>query len=170
MVIFVTIEYRKILNMSLETGAKAPQFMLYDTAKKKVSLSDYQGKNVILLFFPFAFSSTCTKEVCEMRDNYSYYEKFNAEVIGISVDSLYANAKFKEVYELNFPLLSDFNKEVSAAYDSLLENFGYGYRGVSKRSTFVIDKEGNIAYKEILPSPEDYPDMQKLKEVIASLN
>jgi len=156
--------------MAIHVGDAAPDFTLYDTAKHQVTLSSYHGKNVVLLFFPFAFSSTCTKEVCEIRDNYTYYEKLNAEVLGISVDSLYTNKKFREVYELNFPLLSDFNKDVSRAYDSLDEHFAFNYKGVSKRATFVIDKEGKIAYAEILPSPGDYPDMQKLKEVLASLN
>lgn len=156
--------------MAIHVGDEAPEFALYDTTKHQVTLGSYRGKNVVLLFFPFAFSSTCTKELCEMRDNYSYYEKLNAEVLGISVDSLYTNKKYREVYELNFPLLSDFNKDVSKAYDSLEEHFAFNYKGVSKRSTFVIDKEGKIAYMEILPSAGDYPDMQKLKEVLASLN
>lgn len=155
--------------MALNVGDAAPEFTLYNTHKQKVSLQDYRGKNVVLLFFPLAFSGVCTKEMCEMRDNYSYYEELNSEVIAISVDSLYTNAKFKEVHQINFPLLSDFNKEVSKKYDSLLENFSFDYQGVTRRSTFVIDKEGIIVYHEILPSPGDYPDMQKLKEVVASL-
>ena len=156
--------------MPISTGQEAPDFALFDTSKKKVALHDYRGRNVVLLFFPFAFSSTCTKELCEMRDNYSFYDKLNTEIIGISVDSLYTNKKYKEEYQLNFPLLSDFNKEVSTAYDSLADMPHFDYRGVSKRSSFVIDKNGKIAYMEILPSAGDYPDMAKLKEVIASLN
>jgi len=156
--------------MSLQVGLPAPDFVLYDTRKQKVSLHDYRGKNVVLLFFPLAFSGTCTKELCEMRDNYSFYENMNAEVIGISVDSLYANAKFKELNQLNFPLLSDFNKQVSKLYDSLSEKFSFEYEGVTRRSTFVVDKNGDLAYQEILPSPGDYPNMEKLKEVITSLN
>jgi len=156
--------------MPLDVGDMAPDFTLYNTQKQKVSLHDYRGKNVVLLFFPLAFSGVCTKEMCEMRDNYSYYEQLNSVVIAISVDSLYTNGKFKEIHEINFPLLSDFNKEVSKKYDSLLENFSYEYQGVTRRSTFVIDKNGKIVYHEILPSPGDYPDMQKLKEVVASLN
>ncbi len=156
--------------MPLQTGDSAPDFTLFNTEKKKISLNDYKGKNVVLLFFPFAFSSTCTKEVCEMQENYSFYESMNAEIIGISVDSLYTNKKYKEVYHLNFTLLSDFNKEVSRQYDSLMENFAFDYKGVSKRSTFVIDDKGKIVYHEILASPGDYPDMQKLKDVVSSLN
>jgi len=155
--------------MSLQLNHPAPDFTLFDTHKKKISLRDFQGKNVVLLFFPFAFSGTCTKELCEMRDNYSFYTNLNAEIIGISVDSLYTNGKFKEANQLNFPLLSDFNKEVSKKYDAVLENFAFDYQGVSCRATFVIDREGTVVYHEVLPSPGDYPDMQKLKEVVASL-
>lgn len=156
--------------MPITVGQDAPDFMMYDTNKKKVSLSSYRGKTVVLMFFPFAFSSLCTKEMCEMEENYSFYEKLNAEVIGVSVDSLYTNKKFKEVYNLDFPLLSDFNKDVSRMYDSLEEHFAFDYRGVSKRSTFVVDKNGKIAYAEILASPGDYPDMQKLKHAVSVLN
>src|ERR1043165_6442491 len=132
--------------MPLLLNQPAPDFALFDTGKKKISLRDFQGKNVVLLFFPVAFSGTCTRELCEMRDNYSYYSELNAEIIGISVDSLYTNAKFRETHEFNFPLLSDFNKEVSELYDALFEDFNYDYHGVSKRATFVIDKDGNLAY------------------------
>ena len=155
--------------MPPEIGKIAPDFTLYNTHKQKVSLHDYRGKNVVLLFFPLAFSGVCTKQMCQMRDDYSYYEQLNSEVIGVSVDSLYTNAKFKEVFQLNFPLLSDFNKEVSKQYDALMENFAFDYQGVTRRATFVIDKNGNLVYQEILASPGDYPNMGKLKEVIASL-
>ncbi len=157
------------LSMALHLDQPAPDFALFDTKKKKISLDDFQGKNVVLLFFPFAFSGTCTRELCEMRDNYSFYENMNAEVIGISVDSLYTNAKFKETYQFNFPLLSDFNKEVSQKYDSLMKDFNFDYHGVSKRATFVIDKNGTLVYSEILATPGEYPDMEKLKEVVATL-
>jgi peroxiredoxin len=156
--------------MPLEVGNIAPDFTLYDTAKNKVTLSSYRGKKVVILFFPFAFSGTCTKELCEMRDNYSFYEKLNAEVLAISVDSLYTNAKYKELNGLKFPLLSDFNKDVSKLYDCLIENFNFGYHGVSKRAVFVVREDGIIQYEEILPAPGDYPDLHKLKEVIASVN
>lgn len=156
--------------MPIQIGQEAPGFALYDTNKQKVTLSSYRGKNVILLFFPFAFSSVCTREMCEMGENYSFYQKLNAEVIGISVDSLFTNKQFREEHKLNFPLLSDFNKEVAPLYDSLAESFAFEYRGVSKRASFVIDSQGKIVYLEILKSPGDYPDMQKLKDVVATLN
>jgi len=156
-------------SMPLKLNQLAPDFSLFDTNKKPIALHDFKGKNVVLVFFPFAFSSTCTKEVCELRDNYSYYENLDSEVLGISVDSLYTNAKFKELNQLNFPLLSDFNKEVSRLYDALNESFAFDYHGVSRRATFVIDKEGTLVYEEILASSGDYPNMEKLKGVIASL-
>src|ERR1044072_4459267 len=136
--------------MSPEVGSKAPDFKLFNTEKKEISLSDQKGKNVVLLFFPLAFTSTCTAELCSIRDNYAMYNQLNAVVFGISGDSLFSLAKFKEEQKLNFDLLSDFNKDVSIAYNSLYELFSYGMKGVSKRSAFVIDKEGIIRYAEIL--------------------
>jgi peroxiredoxin len=155
--------------MAIEVGQKAPEFKLFNTEKKEISLNDYKGKNVVLLFFPFAFSATCDKEMCEMRDNYSFYSGLNAEVIGISVDSLYAGKKFKEVYNIPFTFLSDFNKTVSREYDSLYEDWKYGYKGVSKRSVIVINKDGIITYKEILSDAGEYPDMEALKNAVESL-
>ncbi len=111
--------------MKIEVGSIAPEFSLYDTEKNKVSLSNYKGKNILLLFFPLAFTGTCTKELCGVRDNISQYNKFNAQILAISVDSLYTLAKYKEEQNLNFPLLSDFNKDVSEAYGSLYKIFGF---------------------------------------------
>ncbi|MEP7128606.1 MAG: peroxiredoxin [Chitinophagales bacterium] len=156
--------------MPITVGQDAPDFALYDTHKRKTTLSSFRGKKVVLMFFPFAFSSVCTREMCEMGENYSFYENLNAEVIGISVDSLFTNKQFKEEHKLTFPLLSDFNKDVAPLYDSLADTFAFEYRGVTRRSTFVIDTNGKVAYIEILKSPGDYPDMQKLKEVVSALN
>ena len=91
--------------MKIDIGTEAPDFSLYNTEKNKISLSDYKGKNVLLLFFPLAFTGTCTKELCGIRDNISLYNNSNAQVLGISVDSLYTLAKYKEEQHLNFPLL-----------------------------------------------------------------
>ncbi len=99
--------------MKIETGMLAPDFSLFDTDKKKTSLSDFKGKNVLLLFFPQAFTSTCTKELCAVRDDIGRYSNVNAQVIGISVDSVFTLKKYKEDQQYNFPFLSDFNKEVS---------------------------------------------------------
>jgi peroxiredoxin len=155
--------------MELQIGDKAPDFKLFNTEKKEIALHDFSGKTVVLLFFPFAFSSTCEKEMCEVRDDYSFYSELNAEVIGISCDSLFANKQFKKHYAIPFTFLSDYNKDVSALYDSLEETWGYNYKGVTKRSVFVIDKHGNIAHIEILAKAGDYPDMQTLKNTIEKI-
>jgi peroxiredoxin len=147
----------------IEIGQKAPEFSLYNSEKEKIQLSDYKGKNVLLLFFPLAFSSVCTKELCNIRDNMASYSHVNAQVLGISVDSVYTLAKFKEEQQLNFPLLSDFNKEVSASYDSLYETFGYEMKGVSRRAAFIIDKEGILRFMEILPKASQLPDFEAIR-------
>src|SRR5580704_857738 len=108
---------------SIKVGQEAPNFTLYDSDKQKITLSDYKGKNVLLLFFPQAFTGTCTKELCSTRDNIALYNDANAQVFGISVDSIFTLAKYKEEQQLNFPLLSDFNKDISIAYDTLYADF-----------------------------------------------
>ncbi|CAN5240652.1 peroxiredoxin [soil metagenome] len=153
----------------MKVGDKAVDFTLYDTNKQAVSLNDYKGKNVLLLFFPLAFTSVCTEELCNTRDTLSYYDNVNAVVLGISVDSLYTLGKFKETLNINFPLLSDFNKETSINYGSLYETFGFGMKGVSKRSAFVIDKEGVICYAEVLENAGDQPDFQAIQHTLIEL-
>lgn len=156
--------------MAIEKGQQAPAFALYDSDKNKVTLSDYSGKNVVLLFFPLVFSSVCTKELCSVRDNIAVYNNTNAQVFGISVDSLYSLHKFRAEQNLNFPLLSDFNKTASAAYDVLYETFAFEMIGVSKRAAFVIDKNGVVQYCEVCASPADQPNFTAIQETLASLN
>ncbi len=156
--------------MKIEIGQAAPDFNLYDSDKKQVRLADLKGRNVLLLFFPLAFTSTCTKELCSVRDNISWYNNVNALVFGISVDALHTLAKYKEEQQLNFTLLSDFNKDVSAAYGSLYEMFGYNMKGVSKRSAFVIDKEGIVRYAEVLENAGEIPDFKAIQTTLAGLN
>ncbi|HLG02737.1 MAG TPA: redoxin domain-containing protein [Bacteroidia bacterium] len=152
------------------TGNPAPDFNLYNTNKEETRLSQYQGqKNVLLLFFPFAFTGTCTKELCGVRDDLARYAKANAEVLGISVDSVHSLRRYKEDQQLNFLLLSDFNKETSKAYNSFYEQFSLNHRGVSKRSAFVIDKEGIIRYAEILENASEIPDFSKIHSTLAKL-
>ncbi len=155
--------------MSLSAGQAAPDFTLFDTQKQTLTLSELKGRNVVILFFPLAFTSVCTKELCEMRDSISWYNNVNASVLGISVDSLFSLGKFREEQQLNFPLLSDFNKEVSTAYGSLYETFGFGMKGVSKRSAFVIDKEGIIRYAEVLENAGEVPDFGAIRSVLEGL-
>lgn len=156
--------------MSIHTGNNAPDFKLFNTNKQEMTLSAQKGKNVVLLFFPLAFTGTCTTELCSVRDNYKIYEGLNAEVFGISVDSLFSLAKFKEEQKLNFDLLSDFNREVSTAYGSLYSDFVFGMKGVSKRSAFVIDKDGIVKYAEVLEKASDIPDFDKIQACLKGLN
>lgn len=153
-----------------ETGSLAPDFTLPDHNKEWVKLSDQQGTNVLLLFFPFAFTSTCTKELCDTRDSLAFYAGAGTRVFGISVDSPYTLKKFREDLGLQYPLLSDFNKDVSRAYDILYESFGPSLHGVSKRSAFVIDREGVIRYAEVLENAGALPDFKKIREIIQSLS
>lgn len=155
--------------MSIQIGQKAPDFTLYNTDKQQVTLSSLQGKNVLLLFFPFAFTGVCTKELCATRDNLTFYNDMNAEVFGISVDSPHSLRRFKEDLNLNFALLSDFNKDVSTAYDTIYETFAMGTKGVSKRSAFVIDKDGIVRYAEVLENAGDIPDFDKIQEALKAL-
>ena len=150
----------------IEIGQQAPGFTLYDSDKNQVSLESYKGKNVLLLFFPLAFTSTCTKELCSVRDNIAAYNNANAVVLGISVDSLFTLAKFKEEQHLNFPLLSDFNKDVSREYEALYESFGFGMLGVSKRAAFLIDSSGLIQYKEVLENAGEVPDFSAIDAIL----
>lgn len=152
--------------MKIIIGQPAPDFELYNSDKVKVSLEQQRGKNVLLLFFPLAFTSTCTKELCSIRDNISLYNTVEAAVFGISVDSLYTLAKFKEEQALNFDLLSDFNKDVSTAYGCLYETFGFGMRGVSKRGAFVVDKSGNVQYAEVLENASELPDFESINRML----
>lgn len=154
---------------TLKAGDKAPLFSLYNSDKKEVKLEELRGKNVVLLFFPFAFTGTCTTELCSVRDDIANYQKMNAEVLAISVDSVFSLDRFKEDQNLNMQLVSDFNKEASTAYGSIYETFGMGYKGVSKRSAFVIDAEGTIQYAEVLENASEIPDLEKVKEVLAGL-
>lgn len=155
--------------MKIEIGQTAPDFTLYDSTKNKVTLSELRGQNVLLLFFPLAFTSTCTAELCSVRDNISFYNNVNAKVFGISVDSLHTLAKFKAEQNLNFTLLSDFNKDVSSLYGTLYEMFGYNMKGVSKRSAFVVDKEGIIRYVEILENAGEQPNFKNITLTLESL-
>ena len=156
--------------MSLQIGDKAPEFTLHSSDKTKVSLEDYKGKNVLILFFPLAFTGVCTTELCSIRDNIAVYNNATTEVVGISVDSIFSLAKYKQEQNLNFPLLSDFNKEASTAYDTIYDAFIGWMKGVSKRSAFVVDKEGVIKYAEVLESAGDLPNFEAIQATIGSLN
>lgn len=156
--------------MSIQLGQTAPDFTLHDSDKNKVTLSDLRGENVLLLFFPQAFTGVCTKELCSVRDNLHFYSGLHAKVLGISVDSVFTLARYKEDQGYNFPLLSDFNKDVSAAYGSLYENFVFDMKGVSKRSAFLIDKDGVVRYAEVLENAGQVPDFGAIEATLRTLN
>jgi glutaredoxin-dependent peroxiredoxin len=155
--------------MALQIGDQAPDFTLINTEKKPVSLADYKGKNVVILFFPMAFTSVCTAELCQTRDDIAYYTGLNAEVLGISVDSPFTLAKFKEEQNLPFHLLSDFNKATSRAYGSIYEHWILGLEGVSKRSAFVIDGVGKIVHLEVLENAGETPSFDAIKSALAKI-
>ncbi len=155
--------------MSIQAGQKAPDFSLYSSDRSKVSLSDYKGKNVLILFFPLAFTNVCTVELCAVRDDIGRYKNADAEVLAISVDSSATLNKFKELEGYNFTLLSDFNKEVSRAYGSIYETWFSEMKGVSKRSAFVIDKEGIVRYAQVLEDAGQVPDFEAINHTLASL-
>lgn len=159
----------KQFKMKLSIGDRAPDFVMYDTDKNPVRLKELHGKNVLLLFFPFAFTSTCTKELCATRDDLAFYNNLNAEVFGISVDAPYALKAYKEQQELNFKLLSDFNKIVSETYGCLQDRWGMELMGVSKRSAFLIDKDGIIQYIEILENSSEIPNFIHIKSTLEHL-
>ena len=156
--------------MVLKVGDKAPSFMLKDSGLNDVDISSSSDRNTVLLFFPLAYTSVCTTELCTMRDEMSDYNDLNARVIAVSVDSPFTLAKFKEDNNLNFTLLSDFNKEVSRAYDAIYEDFVAGLKGVSKRAAFVIDKNGVIKYAEVLENAGNLPNFEAVRKALAKLN
>ncbi len=156
--------------MDVLIGEKAPLFTLRNQDKEEVSLYNLRGRPVLLVFFPLAFSSVCTEELCRLRDDLGQYQKLNAQVLGISADSVYALKAFKTTQQYSFPLLSDFNREVSRSYGCLHEEFALGMKEVPKRSVIVIDKDGIIRHKEILDNPREIPNFETVKAVLASLN
>lgn len=152
-----------------QAGQLAPDFSLFSSDKNEMTLAQLRGAPVLLLFFPLAFTSVCTAELCAVRDSISSYNNARVQVLGISVDSVYTLAKYKEEQKLNFPLLSDFNKTVSAAYGSLYPQFGFGMKGVTKRAAFLIDEQGIIRYAEVLENANEQPNFQDIQTSIAQL-
>lgn len=155
--------------MKVQVGDIAPDFTLPATDKAMYTLSEHRDKNTVILFFPLAFTGTCTTELCSIRDNYHVYEKLDANVLAISVDSFAALAKFKQVENYNFTLLSDFNKEAGEKYGVLYEVFAAGHRGVAKRSAFVVDKNGVIQYAEVLENAGELPNFAAIQETLQNL-
>lgn len=156
----------------LKIGDVAPDFTLRSHDDQVITLSAFKGKNVVVLFFPFANTGVCTKELCSFRDGMSVYNELDAQVLAISVDSPFSLKLWAEKNNFTFPLLSDFNKEVIEAYDTKFEVFVPGkfdFKGVAKRSAFVVDKNGIIQYVEVLPSAGDEPNYDAIKATLESL-
>ncbi len=157
--------------MALKIGDKAPDFTLPSFTPSpdiaNISLADYKGKKVVLVFFPQAFTGVCTTEMCTMSDNFDQYKSMNAEVLGISVDGTFVQKAFAAANKITVPLLSDYNREVVNKYDVLLPEFAHGMKGTSQRAVFVIDENGVIKYVEVTKSPGDLPDFAALKNAVA---
>jgi alkyl hydroperoxide reductase subunit AhpC len=150
--------------MALSKGQKAPDFKLFSSELKEISLSDFKGKKLVIHFFQMAFTGVCTTQLCTMRDTFGYYDGLGAEVLAISVDSPFTLAKFKEVNNYQFPLLSDFNKEVSKEYGAYYDEFVFNLKGVAKRAAFVLDENHLVVYAQVLESAGDLPDFDAIRE------
>ena len=156
--------------MGVETGAKAPDFTLPDQDRQAVTLSEKLANGpVVLAFFPAAFSSVCTKELCTFRDQLGPLNHLaKAQVIGVSVDTPFSLKAFANTEKLQFPLLSDFNKDVIRAYDVFNPDM-IGLKGIAKRAIFVIDKEGTIRHREVLEDARNEPNYEKINGALAGL-
>jgi peroxiredoxin len=154
--------------MTLQVGDKAPQFTLPDTSREDVSLPMDPAQNVVLLFVPLAFSGVCTAELCDVSQGLSAYEELGARVLAISVDSPFALKSWADQEGITLTLLSDFNKEVSAAYGAQYDDF-IGLKGVAKRSAFVIDKEGVIRHASVSDDPTVLPDFEAIQACLQAL-
>jgi glutaredoxin-dependent peroxiredoxin len=153
--------------MSVTVGTKAPAFSLFDTERKARTLQEFQGKKAVLAFYPGAFTGACTKEVCALQDAMTVFNSFHAQVIGISVDSPFANKAFADANKLTFPLLSDYSREVSKAYAGVYEDFA-GVKGytAAKRSVFVVDEKGIVTYVWVTDTPGTEPPYEEVKAAL----
>jgi peroxiredoxin len=156
--------------MSAEVGQKAPQFTLVNTELKVTSLSDFAGKNVVLAFYPAAFTGVCQKELCTFRDALNDFASAKTAVVGVSVDSPFANKEFAAKNGLSFPLLSDITRDVIKQYDVVFNDLA-GVKGftVAKRSVFVIDRQGTIRYKWVAPEPKVEPNYAEVTAAVKKL-
>ena len=152
--------------MAVETGAKAPDFTLPDQDRQPVTLSERLVKGpVVLAFFPAAFSGVCTTEMCTFRDSMAELRNVSAQVLGISVDSFFALKAWADAQHLNFPLLSDFNREVIRKYGVVNPDM-IGLKDIAKRAVFVIDRKGIVRHSEVLDDARNEPDYGKVKKAL----
>jgi glutaredoxin-dependent peroxiredoxin len=154
--------------MSVDVGSKAPDFTLTNEERQPVTLSRQRGRPVVLAFFPAAFSSVCTKELCTFQDALAQLNDVNAAVYGISVDTFFTLKAFHDQQKLSFSLLSDFNKQVIRDYGVFNEDM-IGLKGIAKRAVFVLDKDGVVRHREVLDDARNEPDYQKVHQTLASL-
>ena len=156
--------------MAAEVGQKAPEFTLVGTDLKAVGLKDFANKNVVLAFYPAAFTGVCEKELCTFRDGLNDFASASTAVVGVSVDSPFANKEFAGKNGLNFPLLSDLNRDAIAKYDVVFNDLA-GVKGftVAKRSVFVIDKSGTIRYRWVAPEPKVEPNYAEVTAAVKKL-
>ena len=156
--------------MAADVGQKAPQFTLVNTDLKTVSLSGFSGKNVVLAFYPAAFTGVCQKEMCTFRDALNDFTSANTAVLGVSVDSPFANKEFAAKNGLTFPLLSDITRDVIKQYDVVFNDLA-GVKGftVAKRAVFVIDRQGVIRYKWVAPEPKVEPNYAEVTAAVKKL-
>ena len=158
--------------MAISIGSKAPDFSLKSKQASglvDVKLSSNFGqKNTVVLFFPLAFTSVCTKEMCDITSGLNAYSGMNADVIGISVDSPFAQEAWAQKEKIGITLASDLNKETAKAYGTLLSDL-IGLGSVSARAAFVIDKNGVVQYSEQTPTPKELPNFNAIKETLGKL-
>jgi glutaredoxin-dependent peroxiredoxin len=154
--------------VSVDVGSTAPDFTLSNHDRQPVTLSAQRGKPVVLAFFPAAFSSVCTKELCTFRDSIARLGNLKAQVYGISVDTFFTLKAFHDHEKLSFPLLSDFNKQVIRDYGVFNEDM-IGLKGIAKRAVFVIDKHGVVRHREVLDDARNEPDYDRVFVVLEGL-
>lgn len=155
--------------MALAIGSKAPAFSLFNTNRKEVSLSSFAGKLLVINFFPAAFTSGCTAQMCSNRDDMNFYDSLDVSVIGVSVDMPFTLGVFKSQHNINFDLLSDFNKRMIRDYDMYLEDFTLGLKGVAKRGVMVVDGSGTVIYAEETASPGTPINFAALKDALEKI-
>ena len=156
--------------MAAQVGQQAPDVTLVNYDRKPVKISELRGKPAVLLFFPGAFTTTCTKEMCAFRDGMAEYGTLNAQVIGISVDMPYSQKAFADQHGLTFPLMSDYNREAVRAFDVQDPNFAGGLLpGVAMRSVFVLDRQGVVRYKWVADKQGTEPDYAAVEAAVKAL-
>lgn len=157
--------------MALQSGDTIPDVTLPSHEMEKISLHEFRGRPLVVLFIPLAFTSTCAAELCTVADDLSAYRELNAEVVAVSVDSPFVLSRFREECKAEFPFLSDFNREASRAFGVLrTDPLGPGLLNVSDRAAFVIDPEGTVAYTWHSTNPSLIPPFDEIKEVLTSIS